>query len=152
MEAILPDSLRRGASLARMHEDKPRQERRSPRAKLLMAAILEHRGGTMAVKLRDLSVDGALVEGDHCPRAGSRVVFYKNELALSGRIAWSKGGRAGIAFDAGLDPEAVLRHIPSPRPLRIEVHKRPGLRGQLSAEDRLAAERLYGRPLPSAGK
>ncbi len=135
-----------------MDQSKPGDERRSPRSKLLMAAVLEHRGGSMKVKLRDLSTDGALIEGDDCPLAGSRVVFRKNELALPGRIVWSQDGRAGIAFDAGLDPEAVLRHVPPTTPLRNAVHKRPALRARLSAEDRLAAERLYGRPLPSVEK
>ena len=135
-----------------MEESNPGNARRSTRSKLLMSASLEHRGGSIKVKLRNLSTEGAMVEGDRCPRAGSRVVFRKNELALPGKIAWSKGGRAGIAFDAGLDPEAVLRHVPPSMPLRYEVHKRPGLRARMSAEDRLAAELLYGRPLPPAGK
>ena len=114
-----------------------------------MAAILEHGGGTMPVTLRNLSADGALVEGDHCPEPGSPVVFRKNELAVAGRIAWTEGRRAGIAFASSLDPEAVLRHVPAMRPLRIEAHKRPGLRGRLSPDERRLAEFLYGRPLPS---
>lgn len=116
-----------------------------------MAAALEHCGRTMPVTLRNLSADGALVEGENCPAPGSAVVFHKNELALTGRIAWAKGRRAGIAFDSSLDPESVLRHVPPPqsRPLRDEVHKRPALRGRMSAEERRQAEILYGRRLPS---
>lgn len=131
-----------------MEDGGPGQKRRAPRAKLLMAASIEHGGRMMPVTLRDLSAEGALVEIDPCPRPGSRVVLHKNELAVSGRIAWAKDRRAGIAFDASLDPEAVLRHLPPPRPIRDEVHKRPGFRGRLSAEERRFAESYFGGRLP----
>ena len=127
--------------------------RRSPRSNLWMAARLEHAGGATAVTLRNLSADGALVEGDHELAAGTKVVFCKNRLQASGRIAWSAGRRAGIAFDRPLDPEIVLRHIAAPKPFQELVHKRPGLRGFMSDEDRRFAEQLTGRPLlPSKKK
>ena len=135
-----------------MDEDNPNQNRRSRRSNLWMAASLETPGATVPVTLRNLSAEGALIEGDHGLSPGAQIVFRKNDLSVAGRVAWVDGRRAGLAFFMGLDPETVLRHIPPPMPLRIEVHKRPALRGRLSAEDRLAAERLYGRPLPSAGK
>lgn len=120
--------------------------RRSQRANLLMAATLEHDGGTIAVKLRNLSADGALIEGDDCPPAGAMVIFRKNELEVPGRIAWADGRRAGIAFDTSLDPDSVRRDLPAPRPLRDEIHKRPGFRTRLSAADRRFAETYFGRP------
>jgi hypothetical protein len=131
-----------------MKQSGPGQKRRSPRSNLLMAASLEHRGSTIQVMLRNLSPEGALVESEDCPAPGSLVVFRKNDLVVSGRIAWTDGRRAGIAFDGRLDPEAVLREVPLPRPLRDEVHKRPGFHGRLTAEEGRFAEFLYGRPLP----
>lgn len=113
-----------------------------------MAASLEHAGSEVAVTLRNLSAHGALVEGDLVFEAGTRVTFRRNGLEVAGRIAWAQGRRAGIAFAMRLDPQAILRHIPAPGPLRDQVHKRPGLRGKLSREERRTAEFLYGRPLP----
>lgn len=125
------------------------QKRRSPRAKLLMAASLEHGGRKLAVTLRDLSASGALVDGDHDLHSGAPVVLHKNDLAVAGRVAWVSGRRAGIAFSVTLDPETVLRNVPEPR-ARTEqaVKRRPGLRGRMSAEERRIAEDLWGGPLP----
>ena len=135
-----------------MDEGSTSQKRRSRRATLWMAASVERGGNAVPVTLRNLSADGALVDGDHGLSPGVEIVFRKNDLAVAARVAWVDGGRAGLAFFVSLDPETVLRHVPPFVPLRIEVHKRPALKGRLSAEDRLAAERLYGRPLPSMEK
>ncbi len=135
-----------------MDEGNPSQKRRSRRSNLWMAASLEIPGGTVPVTLRNLSAEGALIDGDHGLSPGDEIVFCKNDLAVAGRVAWVDGRKAGLAFVVSLDPETVLRYVPVPAPLRIEVHKRPALRGRLSTEDRLAAERLYGRPMPSPGK
>ena len=128
------------------------QKRRSARAKLLMAASLEHAGSIFAVTLRDLSAQGALVEGDHALEAGEPVVLRKAELAVAGRVAWARGRRAGIAFAADLPPETVRRHLrgPKARPPELIIKKRPGFRGRLSAEERRIAEELWGGPLPPA--
>ena len=130
-----------------MEEISKMQNRRSPRSNLWMAARLEHDGGATPVTLRTLSAEGALVEGDHGLDAGSLVIFRKEHLAASGRIVWSAGRRAGIAFDMPLDPETVLRHVAAPKPIAEMVHKRPGLRASLSAEDRRFGESYWGRPL-----
>jgi hypothetical protein len=135
-----------------MDESNSSQKRRSRRSNLWMAASLETPGDTVPVTLRNLSAEGALIDGDHGLSPGDEIVFRKNDLCVAGRVAWVDGRRAGLAFVVSLDPETVLRYVPVPVPLRIEIHKRPALRGRLSAEDRLAGERLYGRPMPPPGK
>ena len=114
-----------------------------------MAASLEHPGGITPVTLRNLSADGALVEGDHGLAPGTTIIFRKNELAVAGRVAWSVGRRAGIAFETKLDPGIVLHHVPAPKPITEIVHKRPGFRGSQLAEEQRYAEKLWARPLPS---
>lgn len=81
----------------------------------------------MAVKLRNLSSQGALIEGEDLPIEGSEIVFRRNELKVKGRIAWVHELQAGIAFNKLLLPEEVLRNIPKPRPRVIPDFKRPGL-------------------------
>lgn len=114
-----------------------------------MAASLEHEGGTTPVRLRNLSAQGALVEGENGLVPGAEIVFRKNDLAVAGRIAWVEGRRAGIAFTMSLDPDTVLRHVPAPRPRPETVHKRPGFHGGLSDQERRYGETLWDRPLPS---
>jgi len=134
-----------------MDEGSMSQNRRSRRSNVLMAASLETSSGTANVTLRNLSAEGALVEGDRLPDAGESLIFRKNELVVSGRIAWASERRAGIAFDAKLQPETVLRHIPSPKHRIEPTFKRPGVTNvALSPEERRWCETfIWDRPLPS---
>lgn len=136
-----------------MDESGINQNRRGRRSLVLMAASIEAEGLSAAVKLRNMSREGALVEGDQLPAVGSYVRFCKNELNLAGRVAWVDGGRAGIAFEEMLDPESVLRHVPPRRPQAKLEFRRPGLKaGELSpGERKLAQDWIWGEPIPRLG-
>src|SRR5690348_15104888 len=92
---------------------KNRKSRRSP---VLLAATLELLGRPVPVKLRNLSEEGALVEGDRLPLEGSTTFFERNELRLKSRVVWVQGRFAGVAFDEELKAEQVLRNVPAPKP------------------------------------
>lgn len=110
-----------------MNAESSVQNRRSRRANLFMAATLEVGAHSLPVRLRNLSREGALVEGDRLPIEGSVLIFVKGELRVKGRIAWAKDNRAGIAFDMYLDPDAVLRHVPRPKSRPSAQSQRPPL-------------------------
>jgi hypothetical protein len=93
-----------------------------------MSASLELSGTSLPVKLRNLSADGALVEGDKLPVEGASILFRKGDLSMVGNVAWVKGRQAGVSFAQKLDPEQLLRHIPAPRPRVTPTFKRPGLK------------------------
>ena len=132
-----------------MDESGITQNRRARRSHVLMAASIEADGVAVAVKLRNLSPEGALVEGDQLPAVGRSVIFRKKELNLAGRVAWVTAGRAGIAFDAKLDPDAVLRHVPRSRPLAKLDFRRPGIKaGDLTPGERqVAQDWIWGDPI-----
>ena len=136
-----------------MDESGMTQNRRSRRSNVLMAATIEVSGRALPVTLRNLSAEGALIEGDHLPVEGSCVLFRKKDLAVPGDIAWVSGRRAGVAFDRKLEPETVLRHIPPPRYRVQPSHKRPGLASRdLSPEERRYAEAwIWDKPFPALG-
>ena len=120
--------------------------RRSPRAKVLLAASLECGGRVIPVVLRDLSEHGALIETGEALSRDAEVLFRRNELRVPGFVAWSRDDHAGIAFTVPLRGEEVLRYI-SRSPLRtIEepVHRRPALtrRGMSPEEQRWADEMM----------
>ena len=124
-----------------MNESSISQNRRTRRSNVLMTAAIELSGASWPVKLRNLSSEGALVEGDKLPVEGAEVVFRKAELSVPGRVAWVKGKRAGIGFIEHLRPEDVLRHIPTPRPRVLPDFRRPGFVARpLSADERRLAE------------
>ena len=136
-----------------MDESSCSQNRRSRRSNVLMAATVEFDGATVEAKLRNLSKEGALVEGAVLPAIGQEVKFRKGELLAWGTIAWRAGNRAGIAFAQPLDPESVLHHVPTPRPRIASEHRRPRLRGQelTPGERKIAEDWIFGTPLPKIG-
>src|SRR5215210_8882906 len=98
-----------------MDESSMMKNRRSRRSPVLLAATVEIAGAPVAVKLRNLSEEGALIEADRLPLEGSSTCFQRNDLRLKGRVVWVQGRYAGVAFDSPLKPEQVLRNIPQAR-------------------------------------
>lgn len=110
-----------------MDQSSASQNRKTRRSNVLMSASLELSGTSLPVKLRNLSADGALVEGAKLPIEGSSILFRKGELSMVGTVAWVKGKQAGISFAQKLEPEQLLRHVPAPRPRVSPTFRRPGL-------------------------
>ena len=136
-----------------MDESGTTQNRRSRRSQLLMTATLEILGRAVKVKLRNLSAEGARVEGDKLPIEGTALLFRKGDLAVPGQVIWSKGRQAGIGFADKLDPVEVLNHIPTPRPRMQPDFRRPGLAArELTPTERNLGERwIQTAPIPPVG-
>lgn len=117
------------------------QNRRSRRSQMMMTATLEILGRAVKVTLRNLSSDGAQVEGAELPVEGTQLLFRKGDLAVVGSIIWTKSKQAGIRFEEKLDPATVLNHVPAPRPRRMEEFPRPGLAMRAWSEQ----ERVLGK-------
>jgi hypothetical protein len=125
-----------------MDESSMTQNRRGRRSPVLLAASVEVGGVVTSVKLRNLSEEGALVEGDQLPLEGSTTFFERNELRVKSRVAWVHGSFAGLALARPLRKEEVLRNVPSPRPRLKADFRRPGLACRpLSPEERKLVER-----------
>lgn len=112
-----------------MDESSQSQNRKTRRSNVLMAASLELSGTSVPVKLRNLSADGALVEGEKLPVEGASILFRKGDLSMPGNVAWVKGRQAGVSFAQKLNPEQLLRHVPAPRARVAPSFRRPGLKG-----------------------
>jgi hypothetical protein len=116
-----------------------RDERRSPRAKVFLSAVLEWPDRVLPVILRDLSEHGALVETTGAIPTESEVLFCRKDLRVRGYVAWVEVKSAGISFGRPLKSEVVLRHInrPAPRADDDTLHRRPGVKATgMSAEER----------------
>jgi hypothetical protein len=103
------------------------QNRRGPRSPVFLTAQLERDGATTEVKLRNLSEEGALIEGEELPPAGATVFFIRKHLVVRCTVAWVEARYAGVAFERPLKPEEVLRHIPAPKQKIQPDLRRPGL-------------------------
>lgn len=134
-----------------MDESLISQNRSSRRSNVLLAATIEAFGHAIPVKLRNLSTEGALIEGKDLPLEGAKVVFRRNELSVESTIAWVHDDQAGIAFANSIPCEDVLRNIPSPRSRPPVKFGRPGLAcRQLSPEERRLAETWAWSPTHSS--
>ena len=110
-----------------MDESSITQNRRSNRSPVLLSAKVDVRGTEVAVILRNLSAEGALIEGANLPREGDATVFRRNELCVTGEIVWVEGRFAGLRFDRELNREELLRQVPRPKQKFEEQYRRPGL-------------------------
>lgn len=130
-----------------MDQSSVAQSRRSNRSPVLLSAKIEVEGDLVAVRLRNLSADGALIEGDLLPAEGSTSIFERNELRLKSRIVWVEGRFAGVAFDRKLDREELLRQVPQPKQRFEPQFRRPGLNSRpLSDHDRKMIE-MWATPI-----
>jgi hypothetical protein len=117
------------------------QNRRSTRSPVLLSAKISTGGSEVAVVLRNLSTEGALIEGADLPVEGSNTVFKRNELTVQGKIVWVEGRYAGIAFTRELGREELLRQVPRPRARFEQKYRRPGLASEpLTESDRRMIE------------
>jgi hypothetical protein len=122
------------------------QNRRSNRSPMLLSAKIDVAGSEVSVVLRNLSSEGALIEGANLPRTGTTTQFRRNGLTIDGRIVWVEGRFAGLAFDRDLGREELLRQVPQPKQRFAQQFRRPGLASQpLSEADRKMLE-LWSSP------
>ena len=127
-----------------MDQSSATQNRRSRRSNMLLTAAIEVGGRPQSVKLRNMSAEGALLEGDALPIEGTEVQFVRNDLSVPGRVICAQGKHAGILFHDKLRPEVVLRHIPPPRPRMQPEYRRPGLTCRdMSPDQRRLLERWF---------
>jgi len=125
-----------------MDESNMAQNRKSRRSPVYLAAAVEIAGVLQPVKLRNLSEEGALIEGERLPVEGTTTFFERNELRLKSTVIWVQGRYAGIAFARNLRQEEVLRHVPQPRQVAQADFRRPGLACRpLTAHERTMIEK-----------
>lgn len=109
------------------------RERKDRRSLVLLAARLRTPRGMLDVRLRNLSVSGALLESDELPATGSEVVFERGETIVPALVMWSSGNRFGIHFHTPIEESEVLVHVSRPKPgagaTSPSIFRRPGLRG-----------------------
>jgi hypothetical protein len=130
-----------------MDESSAAQNRRSRRSPVLLAASVEVDGAVMQVKLRNLSSEGALIEGDRLPKEGETTFFVRKDLRVKSKVAWVAGRFAGVAFARPLGRDELLRQVPTPRPRVQPEFRRPGLACRpLSTEERQMVERWMNTP------
>jgi hypothetical protein len=82
----------------------PAAENRSEgRANVFLTATLHAAGRPAAVRIRNISARGALIDGASLPPVGARVKLVRGTLFTLGHLAWAGTGQAGVNFDREID-------------------------------------------------
>jgi len=108
--------------------------RSEPRDSMFLMAVMRRAGGPdVTVKIRNLSPGGMMAES---PVSFSRGDVIEAELRgigqVTGKIAWTAGGRVGVQFDAVIDPRLARKPVGgNPQPQLVKPSRsmwRPALR------------------------
>ena len=78
------------------------------RTHLFVVAMLSAATTSMPVRIRNLSVSGALIEGSALPPGGSAVTIRRGGLSAEGTLAWQSENQAGLAFGSNIFVSAWL--------------------------------------------
>ena len=129
----------------------PVDERRSPRANVLLIAAVECGGVGIPIRVSNLSAHGVLVIGKALPCADTRVIFRCNGLAVESWVAWTEAPHAGIQFNEPIQPEELLRSRPVlsaavVRDTRELDFRRPGFSGNQLRRRNAKCSSSGGRP------
>lgn len=83
---------------------------RAPRQSLLWKAVLHWDHGSLAVRIRNISADGAMLEGREELAVGTGIVLDLAEGGTtSGTVRWARGGQLGVRFDGRFDMHRLVR-------------------------------------------
>lgn len=105
--------------------DDAESKRSRRRDSLFLAARLAVDGGEpIEIRVRNLSEGGLMAEGAPPVSIGDPVVVeMRNVGRVPGKIAWYTDNRAGVAFDAPIDPKlarkpVLVRPVPAGQPVK----------------------------------
>ena len=128
----------------RLVEEEAAYSGRDSRLRVLLSAKLITTTEEIPVKVRNLSLGGAMLQGRSLPKVGSDIVLSRGAFEVFATIVWCRGDTCGIEFDDHLAAlEDVLQaSLPQqgPVPLRTPQRTQPVLAPvPLTAEDYQAA-------------
>lgn len=91
-------------------DDKP-DDRDAVRSNVFLTAVIEGPGGPFPVRIRNVSVGGALLEAPRLPPQGTRVDLHRGHLRANGEIAWRNQDQCGVRFNDNIVVAAWVKRI-----------------------------------------
>jgi hypothetical protein len=86
------------------------RKQRSPRQSSMLVATLHWQDGSTSVRLRNISVDGAMIQaGEDVDEDREIVLEIPDVAAIAGRVRWCRSGQIGIHFDQAFDLATFTR-------------------------------------------
>lgn len=95
LASLLPEV---GAKCLKEPADDTPDHRDAARSNVFLTAVIEGPGGPFPVRIRNISVRGALLEASELPAEGSLVELHRAHLCAKGEVAWRDQGQCGVRF------------------------------------------------------
>ena len=73
------------------------------RSNVFLSATLDSGAASIAVRIRNISTRGALIEGAMLPSVGAEVRLLRGSLCAAGQITWQGHGNGGVNFNRHID-------------------------------------------------
>ena len=131
----------------------PERPQRPPRQSLLWKAVLHWDHGSLSVRVRNISAEGAMLEGrEELPAETGVVLDLAEGGTVSGRVRWSRSGQLGVRFDRRFGLRGLARPERPSAP-STELVKPAYLESELDPDSPWAAawEKLTPEDLDGAG-
>ena len=105
-----------GDNLLRVQGESPtgKEGRRIQRYRVLFNAELVTTSDEQPVRVRDISLGGAMLEGRAPIATGKDVILRRGTIELFARICWTRGTECGIQFDDTLTQAEMLAFLHEP--------------------------------------
>jgi hypothetical protein len=87
------------------------EDRDAVRSNVFLAAVIEAPGGPFPVRIRNVSVSGALLEGPELPQEGTPVDLRRGHLSAKGEVAWRDEDQCGVRFEASIVVAAWVKRV-----------------------------------------
>ncbi len=121
------------------------QKRNPRRSRVLLSARLESSARQQDVRIRDLSIKGALLEAPDPPPLGEEVTLSCGDTALRGKVAWHDEVLVGIEFTQPLTgamlAEAEARRLQVAAPKSYRHDRMPPAEARIKAGGRVISLR-----------
>ena len=87
---------------------------------MFIAAMLYAPAATTPVRIRNMSVEGALLDCATLPPSGTIIRLVRGALSVQGTIRWSKNGRCGIRFSSRINIPEWLKPFSHQQQHRVD--------------------------------
>jgi hypothetical protein len=109
------------------------------RSNVFLTATLDSGKESIPVRIRNLSSNGALIDGSALPPAGAKVRLKRGRLSASGELAWEVAGHAGVTFESEIDVDEWVRRVGHAGQQRVDRVLAALQRFELVPDERQAA-------------
>ena len=87
---------------------------------MFLAAVLKGSAFSVPVRIRNMSVTGALVEGAAMPDSGSSVRLIRGSLMIPADVVWASAERCGLRFAGAVSIKEWLAPPSNPQQKRVD--------------------------------